>query len=211
VDPYEAAADFFRWEVAVPTACHILGVNAFDQPDVQESKDRTKAKIAEYREKGKLAEGNWDMEVRASGIQGSGSQLDDFVAQAQTGDYFAINAYLPRNKEMEDALRRLRVAIRERTRCAVAAGFGPRFQHSTGQFHKGGPDTGRFIQIVCDPEQDVDIPNEGMTFGTLIRAQALGDFETLVARDRPVLRVHLSRPQDIAYLVRALSRERIER
>jgi transaldolase / glucose-6-phosphate isomerase len=211
LDPYEAAADFFRWEVAVPTACHILGVNAFDQPDVQESKDRTKAKIAEYREKGKLAEGNWDMEVRASGIQGSGSQLDDFVVQAHVGDYFAINAYLPRNKEMEDALQRLRVAIRERTLCAVAAGFGPRFQHSTGQFHKGGPDSGRFIQIVCDPEQDIDIPNEGMTFGTLIRAQALGDFETLVARDRPVLRVHLSRPQDIAYLVRALSRERIER
>ncbi|HTP00428.1 MAG TPA: bifunctional transaldolase/phosoglucose isomerase [Anaerolineales bacterium] len=209
--PYEAAAEFFRWEVSVPTACHILGVNAFDQPDVQESKDRTKQKIAEYRKKGRLNEGNWDLEVRASGLQGSGSRLDDFVARGEPPDYFAINAYLPRTREMEDELQRLRVAIRERTECAVAAGFGPRFQHSTGQFHKGGPASGLFIQIVSDPERDIEIPNEGMSFGTLIRAQALGDFETLVARHRQAIRVHLSRPQDIGYLVQALSRERVQR
>ena len=208
LDPYEASSEFFRWEIAVPTACHILSIDAFDQPDVQESKDRTKAKIAEYREKGKLAEGEWDIDVSSSASNASNAaRLQEFVAQARPGDYFAINAYLPRNKDMEAVLQRMRVAIRERTRCAVTAGFGPRFQHSTGQFHKGGPNTGHFIQIVCDPEADIVIPNEGMTFGTLIRAQALGDFETLVARGRRVLRVHLSRPADLSSLVQGLQVE----
>jgi transaldolase/glucose-6-phosphate isomerase len=196
--------------VGIPTACHILGVNAFDQPDVQESKDRTNAKIAEYRQKGILAEGAWDIEVRRSRLRNA-APLDDFIDLAQAGDYFAINAYLPRNKGMEAALQRMRVAIRERTRCAVAAGFGPRFQHSTGQFHKGGPNTGLFIQIVCDPEAELEIPNEGMTFGTLIRSQALGDYETLVARGRRVLRVHLSKPSDIRALITELSSQPFDR
>ncbi len=210
LDPYAAAAEFFRWEVAVPTACHILGVNAFDQPDVQESKDRTKAKIAEYRQNGKLAEGSWDIDIRDSRVQGGDDgRLQNFVSQARPGDYFAINAYLPRNKEMEAALQRLRIAIREQTKCAVAAGFGPRFQHSTGQFHKGGPNTGLFIQVVTDPEEEVEIPNEGMTYGTLIRAQALGDYETLTARDRRVVRVHLSHPGEINALVQLLHGQQV--
>jgi transaldolase/glucose-6-phosphate isomerase len=205
LDPYESASEFFRWEIAVPVACHVLGVDAFDQPDVQESKDRTKAKIAAYRKSGKLDEGAWDIEIRGSRVdQRASRRLEQFVRQARPGDYFAVNAYLPRTEAMIAALQRLRVVIREQTRCAVAAGFGPRFQHSTGQFHKGGPDTGLFIQVVSDPEQQLDIPNEGMTFGTLIRAQALGDYETLQLRGRRTLRVHLSRPQDISFLVQAL-------
>ncbi|MGE5073405.1 MAG: bifunctional transaldolase/phosoglucose isomerase, partial [Anaerolineae bacterium] len=206
LDPYEAASEFFRWEIAVPTACHILGVNAFDQPDVQESKDRTKAKIADYRQRGKLDEGTWDVDLGAGRDDSSAAmKLHGFLMQAKRGDYFAINAYLPRNEEMEAALQGLRVAIRNRTKCAVAAGFGPRFQHSTGQFHKGGPDTGLFLQIVTDPARDIDIPNEGMSFGTLIRAQALGDYETLLARGRRTLRVHLAKPADVALLAELLS------
>ena len=209
-DPYEAAAEFFRWEMAVPIACHILGVNAFDQPDVQDSKDRTKAKIAEYRESGKLTEGDWDIDVRNGTLTAAGGdRLHAFVGESKPGDYFAINAYLPRNQEMIDVLQRLRVAIREQTHCAVTAGFGPRFQHSTGQFHKGGPNTGHFIQVVSDPELQIEIPTEGMTFGTLIRAQALGDYETLMARGRRVLRVHLSRPGDLSALLQALHGQQV--
>lgn len=208
LDPYQAAAEFFRWEMAVPTACHILGVNAFDQPDVQDSKDRTKAKIADYKRTGRLNEGNFDVDVHGSNLDDGGlRQLQDFIGQAGPQAYFAINAYLPRNQQMIDALQRLRIHLREETKCAVTAGFGPRFQHSTGQFHKGGPNTGLFIQIVSDPEQELDIPGEGMTFGTLIRAQALGDYEALVAVGRRVIRIHLSLPSDINTLVQALSRQ----
>jgi transaldolase/glucose-6-phosphate isomerase len=201
-NPYDAGAEFFRWEIAVPTACHILGVNAFDQPDVQDSKDRTKAKIAEYKATGNLAEGDGGIGIRELG------KVADFLKQAKAGDYFAINSYLPRNPETTEALQKMRVTIREKTHCAVTAGFGPRFQHSTGQFHKGGPNTGLFIQIISDAKKDMSIPKEGMTFGTLIRAQALGDYETLVDRKRRVFRVHLSKPEDVNLLVKALLQHR---
>jgi transaldolase/glucose-6-phosphate isomerase len=105
---------------------------------------------------------------------------------------------------MTDALQRMRVALREQTHCAVTVGFGPRFQHSTGQFHKGGPNTGRFIQLVSDPVHDVVIPNAGLSFGTFIRAQALGDYEALVARRRRVLRIHLASPNYIESLTRSI-------
>jgi transaldolase/glucose-6-phosphate isomerase len=94
--------------------------------------------------------------------------------------------------------------MREKTKCAVTAGFGPRFQHSTGQFHKGGPNKGRFIQIVCDPMGDIDIPTEELTFGTLIRAQALGDYEALKAAGRRILRIHLPTRNDAEKLVDVL-------
>ncbi len=185
-------------------------MNAFDQPDVQESKDRTKAKIAEYRKTGHLAEGQWDIDLRSAAAGDRAvSSLQGFLGQAVPGDYFAINAYLPRDQQMTDALQRLRVAIREETKCAVTAGFGPRFQHSTGQFHKGGPNRGLFIEIVADPEQEINIPTEGMTFGTLMRAQALGDYETLVSRGRRVLRIHLSKPSDMDALVRLLTGQQV--
>ncbi len=195
--PYDAAAEFYRWEIATAVACHIIGVNAFDQPDVQDSKDRTKAKIAEYKSSGKLVESDPGIGIREL------ARVSDFLKQAKAGDYVAINAYLPRTKETAGELQRLRVAIREKTRCAVTAGFGPRFQHSTGQFHKGGPNTGLFIQIIVDVDKDVQIPNEDMTFGALIRAQALGDYETLVARGRRVIRVHLADISSLRALVEA--------
>ncbi len=205
LNSYDVGAEFFRWEMAVSAACHVLGVNAFDQPDVQDSKDRTKAKIQQFRSTGRLLEGKWDLDVHAGPLDPADlDALLAFIREARAGDYFAINAYLPRRPGMTDFLQRMRVAIREKTRCAVASGFGPRFQHSTGQFHKGGPNTGLFIQIVSDATTDMPVPQEGLTFGTLIRAQALGDYEALVARGRRVVHVHLSRPDDVEYLAKAL-------
>jgi transaldolase/glucose-6-phosphate isomerase len=195
MSPYDVGAEFFRWEIAVSVACHILGINTFDQPDVQDSKLRTIAKIKDYQATGKLAD------VDLVDVDDAKSALDNFVARAQAGDFFTINAYLPRNKDTEDNLQSLRVAIREKTKCSVSAGFGPRFQHSTGQFHKGGPNKGLFIQVVYDADVDMDIPTQGMTFGTLLRAQALGDYEALVAAGRRVLRVKLNSVEDLKKLM----------
>jgi transaldolase/glucose-6-phosphate isomerase len=187
----DAAAEFFRWEIATSVACHILGVNPFDQPDVQDSKLRTNARIADYRKTGRLAE------VDLVDVSAAKPALEKFLSKVKAGDYIAVNAYLPRNGRMIGILQRMRVAIREKTGCAVTAGFGPRFQHSTGQFHKGGPNKGRFIQVVYDAPADMEIPTQGLSFGTLLRAQALGDYEALKAAGRRVLRVKLGTPDDL--------------
>jgi len=197
-DPYELGAEFFRWEAATAIACAVLGVNAFDQPDVQDAKDRTKAKIAEYRKEGKLNEGS------PAGLQNAKAALAELLAKAKPGDYVAINAYLPRNPAIAESLTALRVAVRAISGCATTVGFGPRFLHSTGQLHKGGADNGLFIQITADPEKDADIPTENMTYGVLERAQALGDLEALQARNRRVLRVHLPSPAAVRQLADAL-------
>jgi transaldolase/glucose-6-phosphate isomerase len=197
-DYCDAGAEFFRWEVAVAVACHILGVNAFDQPDVQDSKDRTKAKIADFQKAGVLEDEDL---IEA---QNAKRALNEFLSGAKEGDFVAVNAYLPRNSGMIAALQKMRVAIREKTRCAVTAGFGPRFQHSTGQFHKGGPNRGWFIQIVYEAREDAEIPTQGFTFGTLLRAQAVGDYEALKAAGRRVLRVRLSKVSDIGLLLEAV-------
>jgi len=193
--PYDAGAEFFRWEIAISTACHILGINAFDQPDVQDSKLRTIAKIKDYQSTGKLAESD------LVDIQDAKKALEEFLADPQSGEFVTINAYLLRNGEMIEAIQSLRVAIRARTSLPVTAGFGPRFQHSTGQFHKGGPNKGRFIQFVYDAGVDMDIPGQGLTFGALIRAQALGDYEALKAAGRKALRIRLSKPEDLKHLL----------
>ncbi len=184
-DPYNLAAEFYRWEFATGVACAILGVNAFDQPDVQDAKDRTKAKIAEYKATGAVSPGPF------VSVEDAPAALEAFLASAKAGDYIAINAYLRRNPAMEAALTELRLKLRARTGCATTVGFGPRFLHSTGQLHKGGADNGLFLQITADSAADIDIPGQGMTFGALERAQALGDFEALAARSRRILRIHL--------------------
>lgn len=196
--PYDAGAEFFRWEVAVSIACHILGINTFDQPDVQDSKLRTIAKIKDFQATGKLAE------VDLVDVKKVKTALKKFLADAKEGSFVTINAYVPRNKQMVAAIQTLRVALREKTKCAVTAGFGPRFQHSTGQFHKGGPNKGLFIQVVYDAEKDMEIPTEGLTFGTLIRAQALGDYEALLAAGRKAIRIKLSKPEDLELITKAL-------
>ncbi len=211
-DPYGVGAEIYRWEIATSIACSILGVNAFDQPNVESSKKITKAKIAEYQKKGKLKEGKpvWKkdgvMVFAPSSVSGTSLKtiLSGFLKKAKPNGYVTINAYLPRNAEMTDVLQSMRVAIRTKTGNAVTAGFGPRFQHSTGQFHKGGPKNALFIQITAEPEKDINIPTEGLTFGTLIRAQALGDYEALIEAKRKVLRVHLPSVKDVSFLVDAL-------
>jgi hypothetical protein len=208
----EIGAEMYRWEIATVVACSVLGVNAFDQPNVETSKKITKAKIADYQQRGKLEEGEpvWSGEnlkvYSSSDVHGNNvaAILQNFLKDAKPNGYIAINAYLPRNKEMTDALQVLRVAIRAKTGNAVTAGFGPRFQHSTGQFHKGGPGNALFIQVTADPERDMEIPTEGLTFGTLIRAQALGDYEALIKAGRNVLRVHLPSAKDVKSLAESL-------
>src|SRR6185295_16984400 len=123
--------------------------------------------------------------------------LQNFLKEAEPNGYVAINTYLTRNEEMIEALQSLRAAIRAKTGSAVTAGFGPRFQHSTGQFHKGGPNNALFIVVTAEPAADFEIPTEGLTFGTLIRAQALGDYEALIAAGRTVLRIHLDELRDV--------------
>ncbi len=211
-DSYSLIAEFYRWEIATAMTCHILGVNAFDQPDVQDNKDRTKNKIVAYSQQGRLEElapfweGNSVKAISNQSLSGSNMEevLASFLALARGGDYVAINAYLPRTPEMASALAELRLKVRVRTRCATTVGFGPRFLHSTGQLHKGGPDSGLFLQITADPAEDVEIPGQKMTFGVLERAQALGDYEALAARGRRILRLHLSEPKVLRILVDAL-------
>jgi transaldolase/glucose-6-phosphate isomerase len=212
-DLYDVGAEIYRWEVAIAVACSILGVNAFDQPNVEISKKITKAKIADYQQKGKLDEGEpaWSRDglkvYSPTRVHGDTLRtiLHNYLENAQNDGYVAINAYLPRNGEMIEALQALRTAIRAKTGNAVTAGFGPRFQHSTGQFHKGGPQNALFIQITTDPAVDMEIPTQGLTFGTLIRAQALGDYEALIEAGRKVLRVHLPGTQAVGQLINALA------
>jgi transaldolase/glucose-6-phosphate isomerase len=194
-ETYDLGVEFYRWEFAIAVACHILGVNAFNQPNVEDAKKRAKARIADYQEKGLLEKGEFVP------LQNAGTALSKFMNASKDGDYIAIVAFLPRNAEMAAALQDLRVAIREVTKRAVTLGFGPRFLHSTGQLHKGGANNGLFLQITADPVDDIDIPTQGLSFGTLELAQALGDYEALTARGRRVLRVHLPKPDDVRELV----------
>jgi len=205
-EPYELGAEFYRWEVATAIACSILGVNAFDQPDVQDSKTRTERKMAVFAESGGLDEGRPVWEIPTAKVfgqpghgNGHASTLSDlvlaFLTSSKPGDYIAINAYLPRTRANETALQELRKAIRTQTGLATTVGFGPRFLHSTGQLHKGGPDSGVFLQITAEPEGDLLIPGGKVTFGTLQRAQALGDLEALLARNRRAIRIHLTGAQ----------------
>ena len=172
--PAQLGAEFFRWEFATAVAGAILGINAFDQPNVQEAKDATSRILA-------------DGSVPDPGLD----DLDTLLGQVRPRDYIAITAYIQRNAENEEALRRVRTRLRDRYKVATTVGFGPRFLHSTGQLHKGGPNTGVFIQVVADDGVDLEIPGKPYTFGTLKAAQALGDLESLRAHGRRVARVRL--------------------
>jgi transaldolase/glucose-6-phosphate isomerase len=205
-DLYDLAGQFYVWEFAVAMACSLLQVNAFDQPDVQDSKNRTKQKLGMVKEKGILEEPEviWEQtNVKIfgqpfTGLEGCGSLqevIESFSAMAEPGDYIAINAYLPRNEHTLARLEMLRKRIQARTGLATTLGFGPRFLHSTGQLHKGGRNNGLFLQITQDDARDVEIPGEAYSFSILARAQALGDLEALLSRDRRAIRIHLG-PDD---------------
>jgi len=186
-DKYDLGGEFFRWEVATAIAGSILGIDAFDQPNVQESKDNTKQVLATFKQKGRLPAVESVAAARAK------AGLRELLGKAKKGAYFAIMAYTARTPTSEAAIAAMRKSVRDKTRIATTAGYGPRFLHSTGQLHKGGPKTGLFLQIVQDDTRDVPIPGQPYSFSILKQAQAIGDLKSLTSRRLPVLRVTLGR------------------
>src|SRR5438128_1124082 len=170
-DPLSLGAEFFRWEYAIAVAGAILGINVFDQPNVQEAKDLTKKVLSEGNPP-TVGEG-----IRWAGQQGAtvDAAIQSLLGQVRPGDYVALLAYIPPDEEHDRALNSIRLAIRDKHRVATTIGYGPRYLHSTGQLHKGGPNSGVFLQIVGDDVKDLEIPGERFTFGVLTQAQALGD------------------------------------
>jgi len=173
-DPYELGQEFFRWEFATAVAGSILGINPFDQPDVQAAKDKTNAVLAAG-------------DVKLDDV----SSPEELYAQAGDGDYVCIQAFIDPTPAAEAAVLALADRARAATGCVVTHGFGPRYLHSTGQLHKGGPNTGLFLQVVEDYGDELKIPDRPFGFARLIRAQAAGDFESLRERGRRVARVHM--------------------
>ena len=196
-DLLDIGQEFFRWEIATATAGAILGINAFDQPNVQESKDNTNRLLEQVAETGKLPEstprlvdGQLEFYTEKEG-RTAPELVGAFLTDARPGDYFAIQAYLTETDAHTDILQAIRRMVRDRLHLATTLGYGPRFLHSTGQYHKGGPNTGLFLQLTCDDPEDVPIPGRTYTFGTFKLAQALGDLEALHKHGRRVIRVHL--------------------
>ena len=180
-DVYDLAAEFFRWEFATAAVGHVLEVDVFDEPNVQESKDNTKKVLAQVEGSGKLpAEPAADE-----------AELMPFLAAARDGDYIATMAYVTPTDANEQALQEFRTAIRDTHRKATTLGFGPRFLHSTGQLHKGGPNTGVFVQITTNDTVDVPIPGQPFSFSILKQAQAIGDLQSLRDHGRRVIHLHL--------------------
>ncbi|GBD84554.1 glucose-6-phosphate isomerase [bacterium BMS3Abin02] len=184
---YELSAEMFRAEMATAAAGSVLGIHPFNQPDVQLAK--TLAREAMEAEEG-AAEPIEAVRLAGSDFSASVSR---FLGTVDTGDYVALQAYVPRNAENESVLQRLRIGLRARTGAATTVGFGPRFLHSTGQLHKGGANNGVFIQIVDEPSSDVPVPEVDYSFGKIIRAQADGDYRAMRGRGRRVLRIDLGR------------------
>jgi transaldolase/glucose-6-phosphate isomerase len=181
----DLGAEMFRAELAVAAASSVLGIHPFNQPDVQQAKELARRAMEGGPDAGAVEETPID----------DREALTDAVAHwlgtIRPGDYLALQAYLPPSDETTDALQRIRVGLRDRTRAATTVGYGPRFLHSTGQFHKGGPNTGLFLQLVDSSSGDLDVPGTDYTFGELIAAQALGDFQALTGRGRRLLRIDL--------------------
>jgi glucose-6-phosphate isomerase len=215
-DTYSLGQEFFRWEIATAVAGSILGINAFNQPDVEASKIVTKQLTSEYESKGSLPPEKPVLEeagfklftddknaanlAKAAGVGRSSDGSSDspfknylraHLARLGAGDYFAVLGYVEMNAEHEALLQDLRMTVRDRKRVATCLGFGPRFLHSTGQAYKGGPNSGVFLQVTCDDANDLPVPGQKYTFGVVKAAQARGDFQVLANRQRRALRVHL--------------------
>ena len=178
-DRYDLGAEFFRWELATAIAGAMLGIQPFDQPNVQQAKDQTVLVLGESGRLGRLP----DVEAPCS--------LSDLLSTAGQGDYLSIMAYVRQTPESDSALNALRRSVAERYCIATTLGYGPRYLHSTGQVHKGGPGTGLYLLLTSEPIEDVPVPGESFTFGTLAEAQALGDLRALQALGRRVARIRL--------------------
>ncbi len=207
-DTYDLGREFYRWEFATAVAGSIIGIDPFDQPDVEDAKVITRELTQNYEESGSLPpleplakEGNFTLysdPVNAEFLRGHtasggvGEYLAAHFGRITPGDYAAFLAYIPMQPENELRLRQIRALVRDRFKVATCVGFGPRFQHSTGQAYKGGPNTGVFLQITCDDAVDIAVPGHNYTFGLVKEAQARGDLDVLAKKDRRVLRVHIS-------------------
>jgi transaldolase/glucose-6-phosphate isomerase len=196
--PLDLAQEMFRWEMATATAGSVLGINPFDQPNVQESKDETNRTLTRLRISGKIEEPPPSTTVDSIALYARGRARDashliqSMVARASPGTYLAIQAYLPENGETRRALQALRTGLRDALGVATMLDYGPRYLHSTGQMHKGGPEKVLVLQLTRDPAEDVPIPKQPYGFGELERAQAIGDLEVLRRHERPAMRVHLA-------------------
>lgn len=198
--PSALAAEFVRWEIATAVAGALLTINPFDEPNVQQAKDATKGLLDRYKANGRLPAPSVD-KTAADGTEytltaAARNDLDDRAPESiltllRRGDYLAILGYVPYDVEMEQEIAMFRAAVRKRVHVATMTAYGPRYLHSTGQLHKGGPNTGVFIIVTATPREDLSIPGEPYTFGTLELAQALGDFASLDATGRRALHVHL--------------------
>ncbi len=186
-DVYDLGAEFLRWEIATAAASWVLAIDPFDQPNVQEAKDKTKALLAALSATGQLPAAE---EVRV-GVDDVAGALRRHLKSVRGNDYVAVMAYLHATPKREKLLRDLQSTLRDKTRAATTIGYGPRFLHSTGQLHKGGGNSGVFIQFVCDDAADAAVPGLPYSFSGLKNAQALGDLQALLARKRRVLRINL--------------------
>jgi transaldolase/glucose-6-phosphate isomerase len=207
-DRWHVGQEFFRWEIATAVAGAIIGIDPFDQPDVEASKDKTRALTEDYEKSHRLpAE---EPVFRENGLAlyadpGNASELGRHNTLTgylkshfgrvhggtKSGDYVALLAYIQRDTSHTQVLTAMRARIRDKTLAATCLGFGPRFQHSTGQAYKGGPNSGVFLQITCDDPADIDVPGHLYSFGIVKAAQASGDLDVLAQRGRRALRVHL--------------------
>jgi glucose-6-phosphate isomerase len=210
-DPRALGAEFMRWEIATAIAGSLLQINPFDQPNVQQAKDATKVLLTEYKTKGRLPIAAPDATLggitltltataRAALPPGGAAAA---LTLLHPGDYFALLAYLGPDPVLAAALQGWRRSVRDRLRVATMFGYGPRYLHSTGQLHKGGPNSGVFVLISATPSQDLPIPGEPFSFGTLEHAQAIGDFASLDAAGRRAVHAHL--PSQDPALIRALA------
>ena len=207
-DIYDLGAEFFRWEIATAVAGSIIGINAFNQPDVEASKIATRDLTSAYEKTGSLPaetpivedggvklftdEKNAAELAKAAGADKSlAGYLKAHLGRIKTGDYFALLGFIQMNAEHEKTLQTIRHAVRDKKHVATCLGFGPRFLHSTGQAYKGGPNSGVFLQVTCDDALDLPVPQQKYTFGVVKAAQARGDFQVLADRGRRALRVHL--------------------
>jgi hypothetical protein len=216
-DPIDLGGEFVRWEVATAFAGAVLGIDPFDQPNVEEAKDRTRELLAGAEAPGRpattgqpAAAGSAATEVRdiaSLGVDGLAAAIRASLGSPRPGRYVAIQAFIAPSDVADDAFDRIRALARDRTGYATTAGYGPRFLHSTGQLHKGGAPTGWFLQLTSVHPQDRQIPGWPYTFGHLIDAQAQGDAEALASHDLPVLRLRLGTDHaaDLGILERAFA------
>jgi transaldolase/glucose-6-phosphate isomerase len=205
-DPMQLGQEFFRWEMATAVAGSIIGINPFDQPDVEAAKVKARDLTDAYEKTGVLPQERAFFE--GDGIRLFADARNEAVLKPQAAslaaalkahfarmgprDYAALLAYIDRSASHIEMVQRLRRLIRDKTKAATCVGFGPRFQHSTGQAYKGGPNSGVFLQITCDDAEDLPVPGQTYTFGIVKAAQARGDLEVLAERGRRVLRAHIT-------------------